>query len=141
GDCRASESGGAVHARHLPLPARSVPPVASPDGHGPLAAGQPAVLLNAEARRLLDKRVLFFGGKGGVGKTTSAAAAALAASRAGKRVLLVSTDPAHNTSDIFDRPIGADIVDILPNLRALEIDAAHESARYVSEVKARIETL
>src|SRR5690606_11035488 len=48
---------------------------------------------------------------------------------------------AHNTSDIFGRPIGADIVEIAPNFRALEIDAAHESARYVSEVKARIETL
>ena len=45
---------------------------------------------------LLDRKVLFFGGKGGVGKTTSASATALAASRAGRRVLLVSTDPAHN---------------------------------------------
>jgi arsenite-transporting ATPase len=98
------------------------------------------VLLN-DARRLLARRVLFFGGKGGVGKTTSASAAALVASRAGRRVLLVSTDPAHNTADIFARPIGPDIVEILPNLHALEIDAAHESARYVGEVKARIDTL
>ena len=52
---------------------------------------------------LLDREVLFFGGKGGVGKTTSAAAMALAASRAGRKVLLVSTDPAHSTSDIFER--------------------------------------
>jgi arsenite-transporting ATPase len=99
------------------------------------------VLLKADAGRLLDKRVLFFGGKGGVGKTTSASAAALAASRAGKRVLLVSTDPAHNTADIFGRPIGPEVVEIAPNLRALEIDAAHESARYVSEVKDRIQSL
>ena len=42
---------------------------------------------------LLDRQVLFFGGKGGVGKTTCAAAMALGASRVGKRVLLVSTDP------------------------------------------------
>ena len=56
-------------------------------------------------RDLLKKRILFFGGKGGVGKTTCASAMALAASRAGKRVLLVSTDPAHSTSDIFERPI------------------------------------
>ena len=59
---------------------------------------------------LIDKRVVFFGGKGGVGKTTCAAAMALAASRAGRRVLLVSTDPAHSTSDIFETPIGPEIV-------------------------------
>lgn len=91
--------------------------------------------------RLLDRKVLFFGGKGGVGKTTSASATALAASRAGRRVLLVSTDPAHNTSDIFGRPIGPEIVQVLPNLHALEIDAGRESARYVAEVKERIQSL
>ena len=54
---------------------------------------------------LSSLRILLFGGKGGVGKTTCSAAFALAASRRGKRVLLVSTDPAHSTSDIFERPI------------------------------------
>jgi arsenite-transporting ATPase len=91
--------------------------------------------------QLLDRRILFFGGKGGVGKTTSASATALAASRAGKRVLLVSTDPAHNTADILGRPIGPEVVEVQPNLHALEIDAARESARYVDEVKARIKGL
>jgi arsenite/tail-anchored protein-transporting ATPase len=95
----------------------------------------------AGAAHLLDKKVLFFGGKGGVGKTTSAAATALQASRSGKRVLLVSTDPAHNTSDILGRPIGPEIIEVLPNLHALEVDAARESARYVEEVKARIKAL
>lgn len=93
------------------------------------------------AERLLDRKVLFFGGKGGVGKTTSASATALAASRAGRRVLLVSTDPAHNTSDILGRAIGPDIVEVQPGLHAVEIDAARESARYVIEVKDRIKTL
>jgi arsenite-transporting ATPase len=91
--------------------------------------------------QLLDRKILFFGGKGGVGKTTSASAAALAASQAGKRVLLVSTDPAHNTSDILGQSIGPDIVEVRTNLHALEIDAAQESARYVDEVKARIKDL
>lgn len=89
-------------------------------------------------RGLLNRQVLFFGGKGGVGKTTCAAATALAASRLGRRVLLVSTDPAHSTSDIFEHPIGADPVEILPGLHALEIDAATESSRYVVAVKAQI---
>jgi arsenite-transporting ATPase len=89
-------------------------------------------------RTLLDRQVLFFGGKGGVGKTTCAAATALAASRLGRRVLLVSTDPAHSTSDIFERKLGADPVEVLPGLHALEIDANTESSRYVKTVKEQI---
>src|SRR5689334_23988068 len=92
-------------------------------------------------RALIDKQVLFFGGKGGVGKTTSASAMALAASKTGKRVLLVSTDPAHSTSDIFERPIGPEPVPLLPNLHALEIDGDFEAKRYVKDVKERIKGL
>ena len=93
------------------------------------------------ARNLLEKKVLFFGGKGGVGKTTCASATALAASHAGKRVLLVSTDPAHSTSDIFEREIGPEPVELLPNLWGLEIDGALESQRYVANVKEQIKGL
>ena len=92
-------------------------------------------------RALIEKKVLFFGGKGGVGKTTSASAMALAASKSGKRVLLVSTDPAHSTSDMFERPIGPEPVELLPNLHGLEIDGAYESRRYVSTVKEQIKGL
>ena len=92
-------------------------------------------------RALIDKKVLFFGGKGGVGKTTSASAMALAASHAGRRVLLVSTDPAHSTSDIFERAIGPEPVPLLPNLHGLEIDGEFESKRYVADVKERIKGL
>lgn len=90
---------------------------------------------------LLDHHILFFGGKGGVGKTTCASATALAASHAGKRVLLVSTDPAHSTSDIFEREIGPEPVELLPNLWGLEIDGAIESKRYVANVKQQIQGL
>lgn len=90
---------------------------------------------------LLDRSVLFFGGKGGVGKTTCASATALAASRRGKRVLLVSTDPAHSTSDIFGQTIGPDPAPLSDGLWGLEIDAATESARYIREVKDRIRDL
>jgi len=92
-------------------------------------------------KRLIDKRVLFFGGKGGVGKTTCASAMALIASQAGKRVLLVSTDPAHSTSDMFERPIGPEPVELLPNLHGLEIDGEYESQRYVASVKEQIRGL
>lgn len=95
----------------------------------------------SQMARLLDKKVLFFGGKGGVGKTTSASATALAASHAGKRVLLVSTDPAHSTSDIFEREIGPEPIELLPRLWGLEIDGAVESRRYVANVKENIQGL
>lgn len=92
-------------------------------------------------RELVDRQVLFFGGKGGVGKTTCASAMALAASTMGKRVLLVSTDPAHSTSDIFERRIGPEPVQVRESLYAMEIDAASESRRYVQAVKEQIRHL
>jgi len=95
------------------------------------------VLLNA----LIDQQVVFFGGKGGVGKTTCSAAFALAASRRGQRILLVSTDPAHSTADIFQMPIGPVERELQPRLTALEIDAAGEASRYIGDVKRDIERM
>ena len=90
---------------------------------------------------LFDEQVVFFGGKGGVGKTTCSAAFALAASRRGQRALLVSTDPAHSTADIFERPIGSSECEIAPGLHALEIDAEGEARRYVDQVKLDIQKM
>jgi len=90
---------------------------------------------------LLDQQVVFFGGKGGVGKTTCSSAFALAASRRDRRVLLVSTDPAHSTTDIFETPIGSSERELQPRLSALEIDADVEAARYVADVKADIQRM
>ncbi|TDK27495.1 ArsA family ATPase [Luteimonas aestuarii] len=69
-----------------------------------------------------SRRVLFFGGKGGVGKTTVAAATALAQADAGGRVLLVSTDPAHNLGHLWGRTIGPQAQRVAPGLDAVEID-------------------
>ena len=90
---------------------------------------------------LLDRDVVFFGGKGGVGKTTCSAAFALSASRSGRRTLLVSTDPAHSTSDIFERRIGASERELQKDLWALEIDGDAEAARYISDVKRDIQKM
>jgi len=67
---------------------------------------------------------LFFTGKGGVGKTSLACASAIKFADAGKRVLLVSTDPASNVGQVFEFAIGNTITAIaaVPNLFALEID-------------------
>lgn len=89
--------------------------------------------------RLLDRSVLFFGGKGGVGKTTLAAAYAILSAERGDRTLLVSTDPAHSTADVLEHPLGPEPRDVLPNLRAMEIDPEAETDRYIADVKARVE--
>ncbi|MFA6970484.1 MAG: arsenical pump-driving ATPase [Gallionella sp.] len=69
-------------------------------------------------------RFLFFTGKGGVGKTSVACATAIQLAEAGKRVLLVSTDPASNVGQVFGITIGDNItaIPLMPNLAALEID-------------------
>jgi arsenite-transporting ATPase len=69
-------------------------------------------------------RFLFFTGKGGVGKTSIACATAVDLAASGKRVLLVSTDPASNVGQVFGIDIGNRItaVDAVPRLCALEID-------------------
>jgi arsenite/tail-anchored protein-transporting ATPase len=90
---------------------------------------------------LLDRRILFFGGKGGVGKTTCAAALALGASQRGRRVLLVSTDPAHSTSDVFERTLGPDEHEIRPGLFGIEIDAEIEARRYLDQVRVQVGAL
>ncbi len=68
-------------------------------------------------------RVLLFTGKGGVGKTTVAAATAVRAAMAGRRTLVMSTDPAHSLADSFDREIGDEAVEVAPKLWAEQIDA------------------
>ncbi len=69
-------------------------------------------------------RFILFGGKGGVGKTTCAAATAIYAASTGKKVLIISTDPAHSLGDSLGltlNPGEETKVDAVPNLWALEI--------------------
>jgi len=68
-------------------------------------------------------RVILFTGKGGVGKTTVAAATAVRSARAGKRTLIMSTDPAHSLADAFEVVISDTPTEITPNLWAQQIDA------------------
>ena len=77
-------------------------------------------------------RFLFFTGKGGVGKTSIACAAAVQLAGEGKRVLLVSTDPASNVGQVFGESIGNRVTAIpaVPNLWALEIDPQTAAQAY-----------
>jgi arsenite-transporting ATPase len=77
-------------------------------------------------------RFLFFAGKGGVGKTSLACAAAIQIAESGKRVLLVSTDPASNVGQVFGIAIGNTVtaVPAVNRLHALEIDPQAAAKAY-----------
>ena len=68
-----------------------------------------------------------YGGKGGVGKTTCAAATGLALTAAGRRTLVVSTDPAHSLSDSFEVDVGPEPAE-LEGSASLEASAAIEQS-------------
>lgn len=75
---------------------------------------------------------LFFTGKGGVGKTSIACATAITLAEQGRRVLLVSTDPASNVAQVLGVAIGNSITAIedVPGLDALEIDPEEAAEAY-----------
>ena len=88
-------------------------------------------------------RFVFFTGKGGVGKTSVACATALRLARRGKRVLLVSTDPASNVGQVLGAAIGNTVTSIeqVPGLSALEIDPEQAAAAYRERIIAPVRGL
>jgi arsenite-transporting ATPase len=88
-----------------------------------------------------NQKYLFFGGKGGVGKTVLAGAAAVGLARMGKQTLLASTNPVHSLSgmlgqDVFGRPVP---VAGVANLTALEIDTKDTIERSKGEIREKID--
>ena len=88
-----------------------------------------------------ELKYLFFGGKGGVGKTVMAGAAALWYARQGKRTLLASTNPVHSLSgmlgqDVFGTPT---LVEGEPNFWAYEIDTKDTIEESKKEIREKIE--
>ena len=75
---------------------------------------------------------LFFTGKGGVGKTSTACATAVALANQGRKVLLVSTDPASNLQDVFNVELSSEPVEIpnVENLFASNIDPEEAARAY-----------
>lgn len=86
-------------------------------------------------------RIIFFAGKGGVGKTTTAAATALRSSQSGYRTLIMSTDPAHSLADTFECTIEKDPTPLQPNLEAFEIDPYSELDSNWGEIRDYLSSL
>ncbi|MFB6205199.1 MAG: ArsA family ATPase [Haloglomus sp.] len=86
------------------------------------------------------RKFVFFGGKGGVGKTTVSCAYGLKCARAGLETLVVSTDPAHSTSDVFDQDFGDEPLPVegVDHLHAMEIDPDEEVENHLQETKRRM---
>jgi arsenite-transporting ATPase len=87
---------------------------------------------------LAQTKFLFFEGKGGVGKTSLAAATAVGLADAGERILIVSTDPASNLQDVFERPIGMRPTPIkgVKGLDAVNLDPLKAAQEYRDSVVA-----
>jgi arsenite-transporting ATPase len=87
------------------------------------------------------QKYLFFGGKGGVGKTVLAGAAALGMARRGRRTLLASTNPVHSLSGLLDQNVFGrhTPVEGVPGLTALEIDTRETIQKSKQEIKERID--
>ncbi|WP_234947411.1 ArsA family ATPase [Corynebacterium sp. CNCTC7651] len=78
--------------------------------------------------------VMFFGGKGGVGKTTVSAATAVRLAESGARVLLVSTDPAHNLGHIWSVKLSDTPSPLEPGLDVMELNPAATTERHLRQV-------
>jgi arsenite-transporting ATPase len=114
------------------------------DGNAQVSAGRLQVLLNKDPWRrndptvlgpLLERRFIFVGGKGGVGKSTTASALALAAAGRGRKCLLVSTDPAHSLGDLFGRRIGPRRRKLADTLWGLELEGDRLAEAYIDRVR------
>jgi arsenite-transporting ATPase len=108
-----------------------------------LVDGQPLVKTSMEGFSAAHPglRYIFFGGKGGVGKTVMAGITAIQLAQSGKRVLLASTNPVHSLAsclgqDCFGKPTP---VKDVPNLDALEIDTRDAIDRSKREIREKIQ--
>ncbi len=88
---------------------------------------------------LIDKEIVFFGGKGGVGKTTCSSAYSLNLARKGYKTLVLSTDPAHSLGQIFQVELGDAPKKLDTNLYGIEIDPETESGRYINRIREQMQ--
>jgi arsenite/tail-anchored protein-transporting ATPase len=88
-----------------------------------------------------DLRYVFFGGKGGVGKTSMAGMTAVELARQGRRVLLASTNPVHSLSGLLGQDVYGKHTPVsgVENLWALEIDTSEAIERSKREIREKIQ--
>ncbi|MEN3046062.1 MAG: ArsA family ATPase [Candidatus Hydrothermales bacterium] len=86
-------------------------------------------------------RIILFTGKGGVGKTTIAAATAVYASTLFKKVLIISVDPAHSLSDVLDKELSPEPLEVYSGLFAQEVDVYYSVEKFWGELKDYIKSL
>ncbi len=86
-------------------------------------------------------KYIFFGGKGGVGKTVLAGTAAIWSARQGKKTLLASTNPVHSLSSLLDQDVFGKPTPVngVPNLMAYEIDTRETIEKSKKEIREKIE--
>jgi len=86
-------------------------------------------------------RIILYTGKGGVGKTTLSASTGVYLSTLGKKVLVVSVDPAHSLSDVLEVDIGPEPKEIFPNFYAQEIDVYYSIEKFWGVLKEYLKSL
>lgn len=86
-------------------------------------------------------RIILVTGKGGVGKTTVSSATAIKSADLGHSTLVMSTDPAHSLADAFDMPLGDSPTQVVPNLRAQQIDSQQRLEESWGEVRDHLTEL
>jgi len=110
----------------------------SVDASGPRTVTEPMkAYLDAHS----ELKYVFFGGKGGVGKTVMAGASALWAAQSGRRTLLASTNPVHSLSGLLGQDVFGKHTPVtgVPNLFAYEIDTRETIERSKRDIREKIQ--
>jgi len=123
-----------------------VTPIPSIDSLPPAISDPPSQAAPDSIAAFRCASLMFFGGKGGVGKTTVSAAVAVRIAKAdpARRVLLLSTDPAHSLADVFQAAVGDTPQPVARgprNLAVRELDAARAFAERGAEIEASLDEI
>ena len=89
--------------------------------------------------KLESRKFFFLSGKGGVGKSTLASALALKLALKGFRTLLVSLDPAHSLSTLFQKELSSSPTELYSNLYGVELELEREMRSYLKRVEREAE--